>query len=219
MIESRCITGFGNAWGGQYHQQNRVYEMGDIALAQTSQLNGGSYWYLEVKEMTDTILLGLMEGFEQVNRVYDPNGLCPCMTIMQGGQRAENNRGTENGEIQSATSRQERLCLLRGRGAADLNYPSSKTRRGRVIDQGRICPTLATEKVPNILEKFMYEIDGVTYLVRIRKLTPKECWRLMGFTDEDYEKAAEVNSQTNMYKQAGNSIAVPVLEHIFREML
>lgn len=78
---------------------------------------------------------------------------------------------------------------------------------------------MATEKVPNILEKFMYEIDGVTYLVRIRKLTPRECWRLMGFTDEDYEKAAEVNSQTNLYKQAGNSIAVPVLEHIFREML
>ena len=55
--------------------------------------------------------------------------------------------------------------------------------------------------------------------VRIRKLTPKECWRLMGFTDEDYEKAREVNSESQLYKQAGNSIVVNVLEAIFKEML
>lgn len=55
--------------------------------------------------------------------------------------------------------------------------------------------------------------------VRIRKLTPKECWRLMGFTDEDYEKAKEVNSDSQLYKQAGNSIVVNVLEAIFKEML
>ena len=55
--------------------------------------------------------------------------------------------------------------------------------------------------------------------VRIRKLTPKECIRLMGFTDEDYQKMAEVNSDTQIYKQAGNSIVVQVLEAIFKEML
>ena len=55
--------------------------------------------------------------------------------------------------------------------------------------------------------------------VRIRKLTPRECWRLMGFTDEDFDKAKEVNSDTQLYKQAGNSIVVNVLEAIFREML
>ena len=59
------------------------------------------------------------------------------------------------------------------------------------------------------------------YLVgnRIRKLTPKETWRLMGFTDEDFEKAEKHNSNTQLYKQAGNSIVVPVLEAIFRQML
>lgn len=51
--------------------------------------------------------------------------------------------------------------------------------------------------------------------LRIRKLTPKECWRLMGFDDGDFEKAEAVNSNTQLYKQAGNSIVVPVLEHIF----
>lgn len=51
--------------------------------------------------------------------------------------------------------------------------------------------------------------------LRIRKLTPKECWRLMGFKDEDFEKAEAVNSNTQLYKQAGNSIVVDVLEALF----
>lgn len=53
----------------------------------------------------------------------------------------------------------------------------------------------------------------------IRKLTPNECFRLMGFTDEDFEKASKVNSNTQLYKQAGNSIVVNVLENIFKEMI
>ena len=55
--------------------------------------------------------------------------------------------------------------------------------------------------------------------VRIRKLTPKECFRLMDFDDEDFEKAAKVNFNTQLYKQAGNSIVVNVLVAIFKEML
>ena len=54
--------------------------------------------------------------------------------------------------------------------------------------------------------------------LRIRKLTPKECWRLMGFDDEDVDKASQVNSNTQLYKQAGNSIVVNVLEAIFKQM-
>ena len=55
--------------------------------------------------------------------------------------------------------------------------------------------------------------------LRIRKLTPKECWRLMGFDDEDFEKASQVNSNTQLYKQAGNSIVVNVLMAIFKELI
>ena len=55
---------------------------------------------------------------------------------------------------------------------------------------------------------------------RIRKLTPKECWRLMGFSDKDFEKAKNAQiSDTQLYKQAGNSIVVKVLEKIFIELL
>lgn len=55
---------------------------------------------------------------------------------------------------------------------------------------------------------------------RIRKLTPKECWRLMGFDDEDFEKAKAAGiSNSQLYKQAGNSICVPVLEGVLRNLL
>lgn len=56
-------------------------------------------------------------------------------------------------------------------------------------------------------------------ILRIRKLTPKETWRLMGFDDSDFEKAAKVNSNSQLYKQAGNSIVVNVLEAIFTNLL
>ena len=55
--------------------------------------------------------------------------------------------------------------------------------------------------------------------MRIRKLTPKECFRLMGFDDADYEKASAVNSNTQLYKQAGNSIGVPVVQYIIKELV
>lgn len=67
--------------------------------------------------------------------------------------------------------------------------------------------------LPNHNTQRLY--DGL----RIRKLTPKECWRLMGFDDEDFEKAEKVNSNTQLYKQAGNSIVVDVLESIFKNLL
>lgn len=54
---------------------------------------------------------------------------------------------------------------------------------------------------------------------RIRKLTPKECWRLMGFSDDDFDKAQQAGiSDTQLYKQAGNSIVVDVLYYIFKNL-
>jgi len=55
--------------------------------------------------------------------------------------------------------------------------------------------------------------------LRIRKLTPLECWRLMGFSDTDFDRASKVNSANQLYKQAGNSIVVNVLMYIFNNML
>jgi len=72
--------------------------------------------------------------------------------------------------------------------------------------------------------------DGTTYCLdaansmaiekqnRIRRLTPLECWRLQGFTDEEFYKAQKVNSDTQLYKQAGNSITVNVMVEIFKKI-
>lgn len=61
--------------------------------------------------------------------------------------------------------------------------------------------------------------DNYVYDYQIRKLTPRECWRLMGFSDSDFDKAEKVNSNSQLYKQAGNSIVVDVLQAILRNLL
>jgi len=104
---------------------------------------------------------------------------------------------------------------------------------GRVYDKCGICPTLNAcvggGGQPHIIvtkikgsttvkkDTAVSEVEMEGY--RIRQLTPKECWRLMGFSDEDFEAAAAVNSNTQLYAQAGNSIVVDVLEAIFKNML
>ena len=91
----------------------------------------------------------------------------------------------------------------------DVSYPDSNTRRGRV--QKEACNTITTHGTAGVL------MD--TSPVRIRKLTPKECWRLQGFTDEQFEKAAAVNSNTQLYRQAGNAVTVNVVEAIGRHIV
>lgn len=99
----------------------------------------------------------------------------------------------------------------------DLSYPDSKTRRGRV-QKGMIQTIKTTSDDIAVVVKGNYSPSGhIVDNLRIRKLTPKECWRLMGFSDEDFEKAEKVNSNSQLYKQAGNSIVVQVLEAVFKE--
>lgn len=95
---------------------------------------------------------------------------------------------------------------------ANLAYPSSKTRRGRVIGGGNISPTITTQD--NAGGLMQVSVDS-NKKYRIRRLTPRETWRLMDFTDEQFDKAKSAGlSDTQLYKQAGNSIVVGVLEKI-----
>lgn len=102
---------------------------------------------------------------------------------------------------------------------------------GNVYDTNFLSPVIQTSqggnRMPLILEKDSVAMitSGVltgtiiTPEYRIRKLTPKECWRLMGFTDSDFDKVQNSGiSNTQLYKMAGNSICVPVLEAIFRNL-
>ena len=82
----------------------------------------------------------------------------------------------------------------------NLAFPDSKTRRGRVgHDTAQTLDTSCNQGTPMV---------GCG---RIRKLTPRECWRLQGFSDEMFDKAAAVNSDSQLYKQAGNGVTIPVV--------
>lgn len=82
-----------------------------------------------------------------------------------------------------------------------------------VLNINGLCRTLSTQS-NNLCTKIKERPS-----MRIRKLTPKECYRLMGFDDESFERAEKVNSNTQLYKQAGNSIVVDVLMAIFDNLL
>ncbi|MHA4119990.1 DNA cytosine methyltransferase, partial [Bacillus cereus] len=83
--------------------------------------------------------------------------------------------------------------------SVNFSVPNSKTRRGRVGK--KIAHTLDTTCNQAVL----------TEDFRIRRLTPKETWRLQGFSDSAFERASKVNSDTQLYRQAGNSVSVPVI--------
>ena len=87
---------------------------------------------------------------------------------------------------------------------------SPESQSGKVYSEDGLFPTLCAGT-------HGYAMGNVEHSLRIRKLTPLECWRLMGFDDEEFYKAAKVNSNSQLYKQAGNSIVVDVLYDIVRE--
>lgn len=96
----------------------------------------------------------------------------------------------------------------------NLKQPSSSTRRRRV---GRRVRKHVGKRIANTLNTSNHQAVVQNY--RIRKLTPLECWRLMGFKDEQLRKAEAVCSNSQLYKQAGNSIVVNVMEEIFKNLI
>lgn len=136
----------------------------------------------------------------------EPNqeGICNCLT-----QLYKDNLVMETIKIKQNNKKGYAECELGG--VADLSYPDSKTRRGRVQEGGQVSPALTVTDLGGI--------NRIESKWRIRKLTPLECWRLMGFTDEEFKAAEAVNSNTQLYKQAGNSIVVDVLVGIFRNII
>lgn len=132
--------------------------------------------------------------------VYSEEGLSPTLTTNKGeGNKVAIKQATKQGYIECEVG-----------GVADLSYPDSKTRRGRVQDNGNISPTITATETG---------ICKIESPIRIRKLTPKECFRLMGFSDKDFDAAHKVGvSNSQLYKQAGNSIVVDVLYYIYVEL-
>lgn len=81
------------------------------------------------------------------------------------------------------------------------------------VEDGRLSGTITTVQKDNLVLEKKPELQ-----YRIRKLTERECWRLMDFPDSDFDKAAGVISKTQLYKTAGNSIVEAVLIGIFLQL-
>ena len=142
------------------------------------------------------VQLGFLDngtGKHQSNTVYDEKSLCPNITTIDGG-------GTQ--QIKIATDVINKVGQISNDGS----------QYGTVIADNGLSPNL-------VAGTHGYANSCIATQYRIRKLTPRECWRLMDFSDEDFEKAAEVNSNTQLYRQAGNSIGVNVLVAILGQLI
>lgn len=125
-------------------------------------------------------------------------------------------------KVAEATKQGYSECRV-GIDTVNLSVPGSKTRRGRVGKE--VANTLDTSCNQGIFVKVSDEliVYAVWYekyqcYIAIRKLTPRECFRLQGWSDDYFEKAQFVNSDSQLYKQAGNGVTVTVIEAIARKM-
>ncbi len=125
-------------------------------------------------------------------------------------------------KVAEATKQGYSECRV-GIDAVNLSVPGSKTRRGRVGKE--VANTLDTSCNQGIFVKVSDEliVYAVWYekyqcYIAIRKLTPKECFRLQGWSDDYFEKAQFVNSDSQLYKQAGNGVTVNVIEAIAEKL-
>ena len=125
-------------------------------------------------------------------------------------------------EVKEATKQGYAECRV-GIDSVNFSMPNSKTRRGRVGQE--IANTLDTRcnqgisvQVSEELAVYAVWYEKCQCYIAIRKLTPKECFRLQGWTDDYFEKAEFVNSDSQLYKQAGNGVTVNVIKAIAERM-
>lgn len=125
-------------------------------------------------------------------------------------------------EVKEATKQGYAECRV-GIDSVNFSMPNSKTRRGRVGQE--IANTLDTSCNQGIFvqvseELVVYAVWYEKYqcYIAIRKLTPKECFRLQGWSDDYFEKAEFVNSDSQLYKQAGNGVTVSVIKAIAEKL-
>lgn len=127
--------------------------------------------------------------------VYNADGLSPTLTTNKG----------EGSKILIKEATKKGYAIAETGDSINFEHPNSKTRRGRV-GKG-VAQTLTTSCNQGTLDGY-----------RIRKLTPRECWRLQGFPDSAFDKAQDVNSDSQLYKQAGNSVTVNVIAEIANKL-
>ncbi|EHC6225235.1 TPA: DNA (cytosine-5-)-methyltransferase [Listeria monocytogenes] len=186
----------------KFDSLNRFYDVSGIAPCLDTMQGGGREPKIAIVGNVNPSKRG-MNG-----EVYSSEGLAPTLTTNKGeGQKVaiiQKARGYNQGgkhdiapTLSSSSWQENNLLQI---GGLYLN-DSSRFFRGVLPNLSRTLKSSSNDA-------------GVTDGIRIRKLTPRECWRLQGFPDWAFDRAAEVNSNSQLYKQAGNSVTVNVIENI-----
>lgn len=162
--------------------------------------------YVKVHDDTDSVnpvIVAMLnkKDLDKNRHIHGVNAVAPTLTTMGGG-------GTHPKILVKENNKKGYAEAYEG-DSINVLYPGSTTRRGRV--QNGLASTVTRHA----------DCEQVAVMpnMRVRRLTPLECWRLMGFDDSYYYKAAAVCSSTQLYRQAGNSIVVNVLEAIMKSLL
>lgn len=174
--------------------------------------DGEPMFTLTSQDRHGIVVAGKLPGnHDQNSRVYNPRGLAPTLSTMQGGgqepkiiQKARGfNKGGQHSiaPTLSSNSYQENNLVK----VVDFYNKITKNEVGTLTSSGGGSTVRAGS-------------FGITDGYRIRKLTPRECWRLQGFPDWAFDKAQEVNSNSQLYKQAGNSVTVNVIAEIAKRL-
>ena len=160
----------------------------------------------------------------------------PVLTPDRMYKRQNGRRFKSDGEpMFTLTAQDKHGILIAGK------LPGNHDQNSRVYDTNGLAPTLSTMQgggqepkiiqrshgynqggehdiAPTLTRNSYHENNHLSDGFRIRKLTPRECWRLQGFPDWAFDKAQEVNSNSQLYKQAGNSVTVNVIATIAKEL-
>ena len=181
-----------------------------------------------IKPINDSKKTRELFKYDSSNRFYDISGISPCLNTMGGGgcgpkvaipvltpdraeKRQNGRRFKEDGEpVFTITAQDRHGVLLAPDNWSHKAGDGTATRKHRETD---IHPALAAN--PGSSQATYYKESNF----RIRKLTPKECWRLQGFPDWAYERAKAAGvSDSQLYKQAGNAVTVNVIESIAKKL-
>ena len=183
-----------------------------------------------------------IKGHDCVKRVYSIEGIAPTLTTMMGGNREPKILSYINRKYYEFIMSHDYFPkMFNPYNCAEIKDIAPTTACGSTTSSATVCIGVAMRGRYNKSGKTEQKIElnnkelsnAITTIqkdsligecedkdiIRIRKLIPIECWRLQGFSDTDFHKAQGAGiSDTQLYRQAGNSICVPVLEAIFKNI-
>lgn len=223
----------------KFESTSRIYDVGGCSPT-LSTMQGGN----QEPKILEAKQLGFMDngtGKHQSNTVYDENALCPNITTVEGGGTQQikvcesqivaiRGRNPDNPSDRTAGSLTEQRLEVNMQGTSNcltsvqkdnLLLENNIQKVGQISSNGSQCGTVISDNGISanlVAGTHGYANSHIATQYRIRKLTPRECGRLMGVSDEDIDKMAAVNSNTQLYKQFGNSIVVDVMCAMFKNL-